>query len=471
MSAKKTISRSRAMGFDVVVIGGGSAGLSAAFAARAQGAKVAMIADGVLGGECPNYACVPTKSMLAAAARFDDMRRNALAFGIHATKLRFDIAAMMERKDAVVRAMTGNRRLEKLLEKEGVTLIRGLAQFVDEESVKVGTHLVSAKAFVIATGSVPSIPPIANIESIDYWTPREFTSMEELPESVAIIGSGPVGCEFATFFSLVGIPVAMFDIADRLMPREDAEASALVQKALLARGLVFHGNTKVLGVQQERSGVRLTYQTGSKTRATLRVGRVVIASGRAPNIDMLNVDVSGMKRGAHGEMLFDATMRVKGTRCFLAGDVTSWIPFTHTAHAEGVIAGENAAKLAARLRGMRSVDLSVVPYVIFVSPELASVGKSAEKLAAENASFSVWRFPVGALGRAVIERERLGVLKVCVDKTTQRILGATMVGERAGEVIHELALAMYADVPFSTVQSMIHAYPTMSEAIPGLIPS
>ncbi len=122
-----------------------------------------MIADGVLGGECPNYACVPTKSMLAAACRFDDIRRNALAFGIHATKLRFDVVTMMERKNAVVRAMTGGRRIENILDKEGVTLLRGTAQFIDEESVKVGTHIVSAKAFVLATGAVPKIPPIANI--------------------------------------------------------------------------------------------------------------------------------------------------------------------------------------------------------------------------------------------------------------------------------------------------------------------
>lgn len=467
----RSSSRARSTGYDVVVIGGGSAGLSAAYAARAQGASVALIASGVLGGECPNYACVPTKSMLAAAVRFDDLQRNALAFGIRATKLRFDLGLMMERKDAVVRAMTGGRRIEKILEHEGVTLIRGTAQFVDDESVKVGTHTVSAKAFVIATGSIPKIPPIANIETIEYWTPREVTSMEALPESVAIIGSGPVGCEFATFFSLIGIPVAMFDLADRVLPREDAEASALVQKSLSARGLIFHGKTTVLGVQQERGGVRLTYQSGTNPRATLRVDRVIIASGRAPNIDMLNLGASGVKRGARGEIVFDQTMRAKGSRCFFAGDVTSWIPFTHTAHAEGIVAGENAAKLAKKSRAMTSVDLSVVPYVIFVAPELATVGKSPETLAAEGATFSLWKFPVGALGRAVIERERSGLLKVCVDKKTDQILGATMVGERAGEVMHELALAMYANIPFSTVQSMIHAYPTMSEAIPGLMPA
>lgn len=472
MAVRKSSVRSPRAGFDVVVIGGGSAGLSAAYAARAQGASVAMIADGVLGGECPNYACVPTKAMLAAAERFDDIRRNARTFGIHASKVRFDVGLMMDRKNAVVRAMTGGRRIERILEREGVTLFRGTAQFVDDASIKVGTHVLSAKAFVIATGSVPSIPPIANIDDIAYWTPREFVEMDALPESVAIIGAGPIGCEFATFLTLVGVPVVMFDVGAHVLPREDAEASALVQKGLSAHGAVFHGNTKVLGVRQERGGVRVTYQTGTKARHSLRVQRVIIASGRKPNVEMLSVQNAGAAHDARGMLVInDGTLRAKGTRCFFSGDVTGLIPFTHTAHAEGYVAGENAARLAKGLRTMRSVDLSVVPYVIFASPELATVGKTAEALAAEGAAFTVWKFPVGALGRAVIEQERSGLLKVCVDKKTDRILGATMVGARAGEVIHELALAMHANIPLATVQSMIHAYPTMNEAIPGLMRS
>ncbi len=467
MGTLKKTSRPRETGFDVLVIGGGSAGLSAAYAARAKGVRVAMIADGVLGGECPNYACVPTKALLAAAGRFDDFRRNALAFGIHATKLRFDLQAMMDRKNAVVRAMTGGKRIEKILEKEGVTLFRGTAQFLDDESVKVGTHVVSAKAFVIATGSVPRIPPIANIDTIAYWTPRDVVSMEHVPESVAILGAGPVGSEFATFFSLLGIPVVVFDVADRVLPREDAEASAVVHKSLAARGVVFHGSSKVLGVVQEQGGIRVTYQTKSAPRTSLYVDRVIVASGRTPNVEMLNLDAAGVQRGVAGEVVLAPTLRAKGTRCFFAGDVTGLIPFTHTAHAEGLVAGENAAMLAKKGRTFKSVDLSVVPYGIFVSPELASVGQTAETLAATGADFSIWRFPVGALGRAVIERERVGMLKICVEKKTESILGATMVGERAGEVIHELALAMHAKIPFSTVQNMIHAYPTMSEAIPG----
>lgn len=461
--------KTKSTGYDVVVIGGGSAGLSSAYAARAAGASVALVADGMLGGECPNYACVPTKSMLAAAVRFDDMRRNAEAFGIRTSRLRFDLEAMMARKDAVVRAMTGNRRIEKILESEGVTLIRGTASFLDDETIRVGTHDISARAFVIATGSVPKIPPIADIESIDYWTPREFTSMTELPESVAVIGSGPVGCEFATFFSLLGIPVAMFDVADRLLSREDAEVSAIAQKAMRDRGVIFHAHSKVLGVAPYRGRVIVTYQTGTAPRTSMTVDRVVIASGRVPNIDGLNLAAGKVKLNDRGGIVFDTTMRAKGSKCFVAGDVTNWIPFTHTAHAEGLVAGENAARVAKGQKTMKRVDLSVVPYAIFVSPELASVGKTAEQLAQDGTQFSVWKFPVGALGRAVIERERSGLLKVCVEKKTDRVLGASMIGERSGEVIHELALAMYANIPFSKVQSMIHAYPTMSEAIPGLM--
>lgn len=471
MPIKKIEKKERATGFDVVVIGGGSAGLSAAAAARDAGAKVALIESGMMGGECPNYACVPTKSMLAAAVRYDDIRRNAAAFGIHATKLRFDLASMMERKDAVVRAMTGGRRLEKILDAEGVTVIRGAAIFIDDESVRVGDRVVSAKAFVIATGSVPAIPSIAHINETEYWTSRDVTSMKVSPESVAIIGSGPIGAEFATFFSLIGVPTAVFDVSDRMLPREDAEAGALAQKLLRDRGVAIHLKTKVLSIAKEKRGVRLTYQTGSAPRKTMHVDRVIVAAGRRPNIDGLGLEHAGVKRDEYGSVVLDSSLRVKGTRCFMAGDVTGLIPFTHTAHAAGVCAGTNAAQLAKKRKLSERIDFSVVPYVIFVAPELAAVGKAAEALAAEKVSFAVWKFPVGALGRAVIERERTGVMKVFVDKKTDQILGATMLGDRAGEVIHELALAMHANIPFSKVQSMIHAYPTMSEAIPGLIPA
>ena len=464
------VKRARKVAYDVIVIGGGSAGLSAAFSARQAGAKVALIAAGKIGGDCPNYACVPTKSMLAAALLYDEMR-HAAKFGIHAKQISLDIPAMMARKDGVVNAMTGHRRIEKILENEGVTLFRGEASFVDDESVKVGTNLLSARSFVIATGSVPRIPTIAGIEDADVWTPREATSIRGLPESIAILGAGPVGCEFATFFSLCGVPVVMFDIANRLLPREDEELGALIQKTLLHRGVTFHGNTRLLGVTKQKHRIRVTYQTGDATRKTMTVQNLLIASGRVPNVASLGLKNTKAKIDAHGNLIFDASLRVKGSSLFLAGDVSMLMPYTHTAHYEGVLAGENAAQLAKGKKVFQKIDLTVVPRVTFVTPELASVGASVDELQKIKASFAIWKFPVGALGRAVIEGERQGLLKVFVEKSSDRILGAHMLGYRAGEVIHELALAMFADVSFTKVQAMIHAYPTMSEAIPGLIPS
>ncbi len=467
MPAKKITHKT---GFDVVIIGGGSAGLSAAFAARQEGASVAMVSADKLGGECPNYACVPTKSMLAAAVRYDDIRRNGGRFGIDVKQLSFNLSTMMERKNAVVNAMTGNRRLEKILESEKVTVFRGAASFIDDESIRVGTHIISAKSFVIATGSISRIPPIAGIEAIDYWTPREATSITELPESIAILGSGPIGCEFATFFSLLGVPVIIFDIADRLLPREDAEVAALAAKTLMHRGVTFHSSTRVLGVAKSGRQIRLTYQTKSNPRKTVRVEKLLIASGRAPNIELLGLENAGIKRNATNGVTIDQMMRVKGRSIFFAGDVTGLPAYTHTAHHEGTIAGKNAALFAQGKKKFTHVDLAVVPRVVFVSPELASVGAMADELVMQKKLFSVWKFPVGALGRAVIESERIGLLKVFVDKKSSLILGASMLGDHSGEVIHELALAMYAGIAIDTVQSMIHAYPTMSEAIPGLIP-
>ncbi|MFI3155382.1 MAG: FAD-dependent oxidoreductase, partial [Methylococcaceae bacterium] len=279
---KKSKRSPRKFAYDVLVIGAGSAGLSAAFAARQAGATVAMIAADKMGGECPNYACVPTKAMLVAALRYDDFKRNASKFGINARSVTLNVEAMMARKDAVVSAMTGRHRLEKILEKAGVTLFRGIASFVDDESVKVGTHLISAKSFVIATGSIPKIPPIAGIESITYWTPREAVEITELPASIAIIGGGPIGCEFATFFSLCDVPVVMFDVAPRLLPREDAENATFAERELKHRGVAFHGNTKVLSVIKDRNHLRITFQTGDAPRQTLRVEKLLVASGRTP---------------------------------------------------------------------------------------------------------------------------------------------------------------------------------------------
>lgn len=461
----------RKTGFDVVVIGGGSAGLSAAFAARQEGASVALVTEGKLGGECPNHACVPTKSMLAAAVRYDDIRRNSHRFGIDVKGITFNVAAMMERKDAVVSAMTGKGRLEAILERERVTVFRGAASFIDDESIRVGTHIISAKAFVIATGSVPKIPPIGGIETVAYWTPREATSMTELPESLAILGGGPIGCEFATFFSLLGIPVALIDTAPQILPREEAEVAALAAKTLLHRGVIFHGDTRVLGVVKTGRHIRVTMQTGSSPRKTIRVEKLLIASGRAPNIEFLHLENANLQRNATNGITIDTALRVKGSRFFLAGDVSGLPAYTHTAHHEGMIAGKNAALLARGKKKFNTVDLRVVPRVTFVAPELASVGAMPHELVAQGKEFFVWKFPVGALGRAVIEGERTGLLKVFVEKKSHLVLGASMLGERSGEVIHELALAMYAGITIDTVQSMIHAYPTMSESIPGLIPS
>lgn len=452
--------------YDVIIIGGGSAGVSAAFSARAAGATVCLIESEKLGGECPHWACVPTKALLAAAKLYDTMRRHGARFGVRAKALTFDISAVMARKDAVVRVITGNgKRLAQALDEAGVDVVHGCrASFASKTLIKVAERKLMGKAFVIATGSRDYVPAIDGIEDVPVLSFRDVVSLKKLPRSIAIIGAGPVGCEFATFFAMCGVDVTLLQAASQILPREDEELAAMASRALAEKGAAIITRAKTLSVRRHRRETVVTYQQGSERRKTLSVEAVMLASGRRANIDGLQLEKAGVAL-KDGRVVVDRMLRLGGsTKVFAAGDVTGEFQFTHVAHHAGVTAGVNAAK-AAKRGSVRRFALDVVPHVTFIDPEFAGVGMTASEAAKAGKDFAIKRFPIGALGRAVVDGKREGMLKVVVDVPSGMVLGASMLGERAGEVIHELALAMHADIRFDDVQSMIHAYPTYSEAI------
>ncbi len=425
------------------MIGGGSAGLAAAEAAASTGARVCIVEREALGGDCPHWACVPTKALLRSAVLYNQLR-HAGEFGITATNVRFSFRAMAARRARVVKTVTGDdKRLFARMKEAGIDVVYASATFVDATTVAVGKKKLTAKAFVIATGAEDVVPPIAGINDVHFLTSRDVTQLRALPKSVCVVGGGPVGCEFATLFSLLGSKTTLVEAGKNLLPREDVDIATLAAASLRGHGATVLTNTKVLGVVRVGKNVRVTYQVGDKPRTTVTVAALVLAVGRRPRVHGLGLEEIGEQ-----------------SHIFYAGDASGGMQFTHVAHFQGTSAG-----LAAVGRGRAAPSL-IVPRVTFVEPEVASVGVTETEARKTHRGIRVAKFPVGALSRAVIDDERDGLLKVIVG-AKGKILGAHVMGNRAGEVIHELALAMHAGIPFATVAAMLHAFPTYTESIPA----
>jgi mercuric reductase len=452
--------------FDLIVIGSGSAGSSVIEAAHARGAKVCVIERDAIGGECPNYACVPAKAMLKSAKLYYSTKHHLRKYGVHASNVRFSFSEIMARKKDVVDTITGKgKRLKKFWGDMGVTVVKGNAHFVDAHTVRVGSKLLKAKGFVIATGAVDFIPPIDGIDQVPYLDYRAVTQLRRQPKSIIIVGGGPVGCEFGTFFTLLGTKVTIMQLAPLILHREDEEISLIAEKALKDQKAKVLTQTKVLAVQKDGRGVKVTYQVGEGPRRTMRADALLLAAGKRANIAGLNVEAAGVKLDRKGRLKVSETLQTTAKNIFAAGDVSGGMLFTHMAHHEGMIAGENIVKVLKKKKGLKKRDMRVVPRVTFTLPEVASVGMTTKEAAGARKKFAVGSFPLGALGRAVTEGERVGVVKLVVEKKSRLILGGHAIGVAAGEMIHEVALAMQMGVTVDDLVAMTHAFPTWSEGV------
>lgn len=433
--------------YDVVVLGGGSAGIAAAERAAEAGASVCLIEEDRLGGECSFSACTPTKALLHAARMYYTLKHDAGYLGIFAKDVRFDFQKMQKRKDALLTSLYENGSpIKQFLKDRGVEIVKGRGRFFDAHTVLVGTsQKISAKAFVVATGAadVPlSFPCDEGIRVLRY---RDVVAQKQVPPSVVVVGGGPIGCEFATLWSLLGVKVTLLQHASQILPREEAELAALAEASLRSRGVHVVCNTAVLEAKKEGGSVRVVYQEGDAPRRSVRAQELFVATGRIPNVAGLQLEDIGMQK-----------------HIFFAGDVTGDMQFTSVAATEGSIAGWNAAHVG-KAKMYASFSDRVVPRVTFVLPELASVGKTLKDAKKIDKKAFAHTVPVRSLSRAAIDNHREGMLKVVLAGDGETILGAHLFGERAGEVIHEYALAMEANVPWSTLRSMLRAYPTYSE--------
>lgn len=450
--------------FDIAVIGSGSAGFSAAEQANSLGAKVCIVEEDAWGGECPNYACIPTKALLRSAKLYHHTKHHASDYGVHTGRVTFNFAEIMQRKRAVVDLITGKgERLKKTAHDLGMTAVSGSARFMDEHTIQVGARKIKADKFVIATGATSFIPPVAGLAEADYMTYQDAVSLSERPGSILVIGGGPVGCEFSTFFGMLGTKVTLLQIAPYVLHREDPEISEIARNGLEHIGVDVRVNTKAVSVKKSGRKWRVTFRTGRSKVQSVTVERILVAAGVRANVGSLALEKAGVKLDEKGRLKVSETLQTNKKHIFAAGDVSGGLMFTHTAHEEGYIAGTNAMQKTART--MLKRDQRVVPRATFVEPEVASVGTTEQEAKDAGKDVLIGRFPVGALGRAVTDGKRQGVVKLIVDKKSRRILGGHIAAERAGEMIHEVTLAMQKRLKVDEIAHMMHAFPTYSEAV------
>jgi len=435
------------------VIGGGTAGLVSAVGAASLGARVALIERHWLGGDCLNYGCVPSKALIRAARAAYDVRV-AAELGIEVGEPRVDFAAVMGRMRRL-RAQIAPHDSAERLAGLGIDVYFGAARFVGGDAVEVaGTRLAFARA-VIATGARAAIPPVPGLAELSPLTNETVFSLTELPRSLLVIGGGPIGCELAQAFRRFGSEVTILDREDRLLPREDREASAIVQAQLVREGVRLVLGVALTGASRTNGSMTLAYERGGATE-TCTGERILVAAGRAPNVDGLALDVAGVETNPRG-VIVDDHLRTTNRRIFAAGDIASRFQFTHAADAMARIALQNALFF-----GRKRASALVMPWCTYTDPEVAHVGLSEHEAKDRHSGVTTLTASLAANDRAVLDGETDGFGRVHVDRKG-RLLGATLVARHAGESIGEAALAMTTKQKLGALATTIHPYPTQAE--------
>lgn len=443
--------------YDLLVIGSGSAGFSAAEAARGTGRKIGIVEAAELGGECPNWACVPTKVLLRSAKALKASQELG-QYGVSMSGTpKLDFKKVMARRAKIVGGL-GGKRMEKVASKLGLDVIRGHATFIDKNTVHVAGKEITAARFVIATGTKTRVPNIPGLDEVRWLSFKDAVMLESAPDSMIVIGGGPVGCELATFYASVGTKVTLLQAAPKVLHREEPEVSDIAREGLESLGVEVLTDVEVVRVHEEGKK-QVTVRVGRKLE-TFSASEILLATGKTANTGGLGCKAAGVNLDQYGTVKVNKELRTTTPHIWAAGDVSGGMQFTHTAHYEGNIAGHNAFSKKAL-----KVDTRVVPRVTFVIPEVGSVGDTEAQAKEKVGAVLVGLFDMKALGRGYVDGHREGLVKIIADKKTHRVLGGHVIGHHAGEIVHEIALAMYSKLKIDDLASMIHAYPTYSEAV------
>ncbi|MBA2409992.1 MAG: FAD-dependent oxidoreductase [Gammaproteobacteria bacterium] len=435
---------------DLVILGGGVGGLIVASVAGQLGLKVTLIekADS-LGGDCLHHGCVPSKTLIHSAKVASLMRRGE-EFGLPGIDADIHLGRVMKHVADVVAAIQEHDDPERF-RGYGCEVIFGSPRFLDSHRVEVNDKTISGRRFVIATGAGPAVPPVEGLDRVKHLTNRTVFSHDKLPNRLLVLGGGPIGVELAQAFLRLGSQVALVEQGAHLVPKEDPDVSTALREQLMREGMEVHTDSSAQRIQSIDGTLELECKGGLK----LKGDTLLVALGRKPNIEGLGLEAAGVAHDKRG-IEVDSRLRTSQKHIFACGDVCGPYPFTHMAEYQAGIVISNAV-----FRWPKKVDYSVVPWVTYTDPEVARVGLNETQANEQGVDYKLLRFNFKDVDRALAEVEPHGYIKMLIRKN--RILGATILGPQAGELVHEIVLAMQAKVKLGTISAAIHVYPTLAQ--------
>ena len=444
--------------YNLVVIGGGTAGLVTAAGAAGLGAKVALVERHLLGGDCLNVGCVPSKAIIRSSRVWADLR-DAGRFGLkNRENTEVDFSAVMERMRHI-RARISDHDSAKRFKELGVDVFLGEGRFLGSDTVEVAGKTLRFKKAVIATGTRPVHPAIDGIAEAGFLTNETVFSLTERPRRLAVIGGGPIGCELAQAFRRLGCEVTLFHNASHILNREDSDAAEIIQQSFIRDGIRLVLNCKTRKIERKNGDKVIHIECGEETEA-IAVDEILAGAGRAPNVEGLNLEAVGVAYDRREGVKVNDHLQTSNPSIFAAGDICLTYKFTHTADATARIVIQNAL-----FGGRKKLSSLTIPWCTYTDPEIAHVGMYERDAKEKGMEVETYVRPLKDVDRAIADGEEEGFVKVHVRKGTDKILGATIVARHAGEMIGEVTLAIVADLGLKKIGQVIHPYPTQAEAI------
>src|SRR5450830_772893 len=442
---------------DVAILGAGPGGYVAAIRAKKLGLNVIAIEKENLGGACLNWGCMPTKALAHTVEVIESVKKSA-ELGINIGGMDIDFKKVMARKDVVVSGLRGG--LEYNFKKNGIEIVRGEGKLISQNKIAVigndGKDIeINAKNIILATGShASSVPPFI-LDNAGILDNVGILSLKELPKSMLVVGGGVVGCEFSSIFSTLGTKVTIVEVMPRILLNEDEEVGDLIKKVFAKKGINVYTNITVKEVKRSGNQYICILSNGE----SLTVDKILVSVGRKPNTEGIGLKEAGVELDSKGFIRVDKYLRTNVKNIYAIGDVIGGYQLAHVASAEGLVAIDN---ISGKNREMK---YKVVPWAIFTLPEIGTVGLSKKQAEEKGYKVCMGMFPFKSSGKAFAVQETEGFIKIFTDSSTGEILGSTMIGPRATDLVHEIAVAMHGELPIDYIADTIHAHPTLAEAV------